>query len=498
MVFWTVWSMIGIGCQEGKNEPSFASSSISGSEDADSDGVPSGDDCNDDDPSDAAQKGDCDQDGIPAEEDCNDFDALVGSRTHDSDCDGIIAEEDCDDNDSSLGNQNSDADCDGTITEEDCDDGDADSTTTESDADCDGTITEEDCDDHNPLASEQSQDADCDGAITEEDCDDNDPSVGNQNNDADCDGTITEEDCDDNNPLFALCQHELDLGNGFSLSSVQLPSGTFVMGSPEEEIGRAENETPHAVTLTNPVYVSKTEITQGMFFQMMGYQSHAGYPAFGGLGDSYPAYYVSWHMAAAFANQVTARHNLQHEDNLSLCYSCAGSDALVTCSEIFEPYECDGYRLLTEAEWEYAARGRSTSAFWTPNGGGELLEDDVDSCEAVTLSDGTLLSSLAEYCASNSSCESAEVGQSLPNDFGLFDMSGNVMEWVHDYYATFDTSSVIDPVSSPNSSYVVRGGHACDTPRNLRSARRTEINISSSGANAREVDVGFRIGRTAP
>ena len=77
-------------------------------------------------------------------------------------------------------------------------------------------------------------------------------------------------------------------------------------------------------------------------------------------------------------------------------------------------------------------------------------------------------------------------------------MTGNVMEWTHDYYMLFDESPVTDPLPIPNSSYVVRGGHACDTPKNLRLASRLEISAANAGANAREVDIGFRIGRTSP
>ena len=93
-----------------------------------------------------------------------------------------------------------------------------------------------------------------------------------------------------------------------------------------------------------------TEVTQGMFSQLMGYQSHDGQSSLYGVGSDYPAYYVSWHMAADFANQVTQRHNTLNGTNLQQCYSCSGSETGVTCSVSVNPYQCTGYRLPTEAE----------------------------------------------------------------------------------------------------------------------------------------------------
>ena len=510
-------------CTEADKDPSFATATPTGSVDADQDGLIASQDCDDQNPDDVALAGDCDQDGILEEDDCDDYDAQsttrvqdgdcdsvlteedcddanerVGARALDQDCDGAQTEDDCDDEDADLGAKNLDQDCDGTQTEEDCDDEDDQSTIVEQDGDCDGVLTEEDCDDTNPEAATRDEDADCDGVSSDVDCDDQNPLVGDGSNDQDCDGFTSDVDCDDSNPYVSLCQTTLDLGGSYTLTSSLVPGGTFLMGSSTQEDGRSEDETQHQVTLTHNYYVSTTEISQGMFFYTMGYPSNTGYPANGGNGDTFPAYYVSWHMAAAFANQMTARHNEEYGDSLLLCYNCAGSEALTSCTQAYEPYECSGYRLLTEAEWERAARAGSNHSFWTFGGGGSLRAEDTQVCDDVALSDGTSLMNFATYCATNDPCESQTVMSNTPNGFGLYNMHGNVMEWVHDSYASFGTSPVTDPLATPNAAYVSRGGHACSSPQDLRAASRNEISASSFGAQFRDVHLGFRVGRTVP
>ena len=522
MNMWIYASIFVYGCAEQKEED-FASVPSVGSTDADQDGLIVSEDCDDQNPDDVAWAGDCDQDGVGTQDDCDDGNAQSTIRAEDSDCDGVLTEEDCDDEnpelrleeldqdcdgstteedcddeDDDVGAVALDQDCDGVMTQDDCDDGNAQSTIRAEDSDCDGVLAEEDCDDDNVEASSRVDDSDCDGVLEGQDCHDQNPLLGNVSQDMDCDGITSEYDCDDTNPNITLCQNILSLGGGYTLTSVRIPGGSFMMGSPPHEVGRQNDETEHFVTLTQDYDVSTTEITQGMFFFLMGYSSSVGYPSNGGLGDEYPAYYVSWHMAAAFSNQLTARHNEEYDDDLLLCYNCAGSEALVTCSEVYNPYECSGYRLLTEAEWEYAARSGSEKAFWTSNGGGDLDATDADSCEDVFLSDETSLLDSAIYCGVDDTCTSQNVTSVQPNGFGLYSMNGNVMEWVHDPYATFNTTEIIDPLATPNSTYVARGGHACSSPKEIRSAHRTQISASSFGSQFRGVHLGFRVGRSRP
>ena len=276
---------------------------------------------------------------------------------------------------------------------------------------------------------------------------------------------------------WANCYTNLDLGGGQSMDLVLIPSGTFTMGSPTSEVGRDSDEVQHQVTLTNDYYVMTTEVTQGMFAALMSYNSHDGlntsnFNGSFGIGNDYPAYYVNWHMAADFANTVTQRHNTVNGSNLQECYACSGSETDVTCSVSVNPYQCDGYRMLTEAEWEYAARAGTTAAFWTPNGGGNLPSGY--SSTTSTLTDGFDLRLYGHYYATyNNPYGSKEVAQLLPNDYGLYDMSGNLWEWTQDWYGTYSTGSVTNPTGiSSASSRVFRGGFWSYAPGYIRASYR--------------------------
>ena len=202
-----------------------------------------------------------------------------------------------------------------------------------------------------------------------------------------------------------------------------------------------------------------TEVTQGMYEQVMGYSSMQGVPIPQVVGT---AYSVTWHMAADF-NNLTLFHNIQHGEALSSCYDCIGSGPQVSCTVLIDPYVCNGYSLPTEAEWEYAARSGTTSSFWTGSGpdlGGTYSSDTCSGNEQIL--DGVLnppLSNYAWYCGNNSISQSKEVGQLLPNGFGLFDLHGNVWEWMVDSWSTSNfPNSYTDPYYDVSSTKVVRGG----------------------------------------
>ena len=326
--------------------------------------------------------------------------------------------------------------------------------------------------------------------------------------DNDSNGLIDEEDswCASGETDFTC---HLDLGGGQGIDFVNIPAGTFLMGKVEGGF----NEDQHQVTLTRDFLVSTTEITQGMYFQVMGYQAYSGYsadngtdidyPTYYGSGVDYPAYYVSWHMAADFSNKLTQQHNTLNGTSLQECYTCSGSGATsVSCTTAIQPiYECTGYRMLTEAEWEYAARAGTTQAFWTSNGGGDLPSEYDENTTILT--DGFDLSTYAWYSANNSpntsNSGSKEVATKIPNDYGLYDMAGNLWEWTHDSYtASLGTGATTDPVREIDSDRVYRGGSWEDGPHNLRSSRRLPSLPSNRFSDTLSTGFGFRTGRSNP
>jgi formylglycine-generating enzyme required for sulfatase activity len=133
----------------------------------------------------------------------------------------------------------------------------------------------------------------------------------------------------------------VDLGSGIGADFVLVTNGDGT--GIEDPLGR--------YTLTNDFYMMTTEVTQGMFTALLGYDSRSGQPAGFGDGPDFPAYHSNWHMAADFANALSVL------EDLSECYTCTGSGTSVSCSESGSHasiYDCPGYRLPTETEWELA------------------------------------------------------------------------------------------------------------------------------------------------
>jgi len=229
------------------------------------------------------------------------------------------------------------------------------------------------------------------------------------------------------------------LGQTFKL----IPAGTFTMGSPPNEPGRINNETQHQVTLTKSFYMQTTEVTQSQWQAVMG--SNPSY--FSGCSTC-PVEKVSWDDVQSYINKM----NLRGEGT---------------------------YSLPTEAQWEYAARAGSTTAF--ANGG---------ITEAGCGHDPNL-DAMGWYCG-NSGKKAHPVAQKTPNAWGLYDMSGNVYEWCQDWYGNYPSSSVTDPTGpSSGSVRVLRGGSWDIDARYCRSADRDADTPGYRGNN-----LGFRLART--
>ena len=269
---------------------------------------------------------------------------------------------------------------------------------------------------------------------------------------------------------------------GVDLGFVRVGAGSFTMGSQGAEEGRNDDESAHEVTLTRDFYMGRTEVTQADFLAIMGYDNsnNAGC-------NRCPVDEVSWDEAAHFANELSACRGFQ------TCYVCTGALPDVDChlkSAFDSPYHCHGFRLPTEAEWEYAARAGTSSAF---SSGGNLVDGNGDLCEGgLTLDDGVLLDDIAWTCGNATTTQ--PVAQKQPNAWDLYDMHGSVWEWCQDDYAEYSTTPVTDPVGDDTQPRLVKRGGSWDTQaRFTRSANRLW-----QGAEYRDDTLGFRLARTAP
>lgn len=238
-------------------------------------------------------------------------------------------------------------------------------------------------------------------------------------------------------------------------------------------------------SVSSTYYIMTTEVTQGMFSQLMGYESHGGEELVNGdgsygVGDEHPAYYLNWHMAADLANHATNRHNFIHGTSLSQCYSCLNSGSKsVSCSDAMNPYSCDGYRLPTEIEWDIASRAGVLAHFWTPAGGGT---NSANNCNGgAFIDDGSfpppLIVEYAWYCGNNAQgghpYGSKEVAQLLPNAWGLYDMHGNISEWVADWEGcSYPNMSVDGYCDTSHVNKISRGGVWIAPPDAITSSHR--------------------------
>ena len=223
---------------------------------------------------------------------------------------------------------------------------------------------------------------------------------------------------------------------------VLIKPGTFLMGSPETEEGRYSDETQHKVTLTKPFYMQATPVTQAQWQAVMGENpSHFE-------GDSLPVENVSWDDTQQFIQRLNQRGE-------------------------------GTYRLPTEAEWEYACRAGKRTPFGIGNG------RDLDSTQANF--DGNYpygKSVKGEYRE-----QTMPVKSFAPNAWGLYDMHGNVYEWVQDWYGAYPSETVSDPQEADSGTCrVLRGGSWRLNARYCRSAYR----LNNSPEN-RHNNFGFRL-----
>ncbi len=280
--------------------------------------------------------------------------------------------------------------------------------------------------------------------------------------------------------------------NSIGMKLVLIPAGEFTMGSPDTDTDAKAQEKPqHRVRITRPFYLGATEVTVGQFRRVVeraGYRTEAETDGKGGLG---------WDVATGtFHNgpQYTWRNPGFAQTDEHPVVMVSWNDALAYCKLLSEMEGLklyDGYRLPTEAEWEYACRAGTTSRY--------QFGDDPEMLPLVgNVPDGSIKAEYPDFknptiAARDGFSNTAPVGQFRPNAFNLYDMHGNVWEWCQDGYDKnyYGQSPGADPAGPLGASArVLRGGAWVSNPLNARSAMR-----SGTTPGFRNYDLGFRVVR---
>jgi formylglycine-generating enzyme required for sulfatase activity len=241
--------------------------------------------------------------------------------------------------------------------------------------------------------------------------------------------------------------------SGVSDGFVLVAGGSFTMGSPTTEAGRDSDEVQHEATVSS-FYMGKYEVTQREYEEVMGTNPSLGRQQ----GPNFPVNMVSWYDAVEYCNKQSLREGLtpaytinkeQKDPNNTSSYPRE-----VKWTVTWD-HTANGYRLPTEAEWEYACRAGTTTAYNTGN----------------TLGTGS----------TNNSA----------NAWGLYDMHGNVFEWCWDWKGNYKSDVQMNPIgASSGAARVFRGGGSASTPETLRSAFR-----DSGTPSLQRADLGFRLVR---
>jgi len=270
---------------------------------------------------------------------------------------------------------------------------------------------------------------------------------------------------------MVMTQGPQEIINSIGMKLVLIPNGTFMMGSPPSEKDRCNNERQHEVTISKDYYLGAFEVTQAQYEKVMGTNpSH--------FQGQKPAEKISAKKHPQTGETIEEEKIIPVDSSNHPVEGVSWKDAVEFCKKLSElPEEMKAgrvYRLPTEAEWEYACRAGSQTAFH--------FGDDPGS--------------LGDYgwFYSNSGGQTHPVGQKKPNAWGLYDMHGNVWEWCSDWYGAYPKVAVTDPCGLKKGSYrVIRGGSLEFDAKYCRSAIRRRFNTTLGLSQD-----GFRVALSSP
>ena len=247
--------------------------------------------------------------------------------------------------------------------------------------------------------------------------------------------------------------HPIMRSSSSGMQLVAVGAGTFAMGSPPGEPERENNETQHQVTLTRPFYLGVYEVTQGEFTHVMGFN-----PSTVKGSDRLPVSTVTWFDAVSYCNRLSKL------DGIDAAYEMSNvrMDGLhIANADVRWISSSASYRLPTEAEWEFACRAGTT----TPFSFGDTVTPEQANFDGLTPYNGGAKGPFRNH--------PLEVDAFPPSVFGLYQMSGNVFEYVWDYYGEYPTNHQTDPTGPERGTQRVRRGGAYTSPAgHMRSAVR--------------------------